>query len=387
MERRGSTVALVVAAGSGSRAGGGVPKQYRTVGRKAVLAHTVEHLRCAGIDDVRVVIGEGQGDLYRAATEGLALPSPITGGAERRDSVRSGLEAIAASGGAGHILIHDAARPFVPRAVVARLIEALGTQSGAVPVLPVSDTLARSAGALGATVERDGVIRVQTPQAFRFEAILAAHRAWRGGPATDDAQIARAAGVEVATVIGDAALEKLTFEEDFERAERSLEWRMVARTGLGFDVHAFAEGESLWLGGVEVPHSRGLKGHSDADVVLHAVTDAILGTIAGGDIGDHFPPTDAKWRGAPSSLFVEHALGLVESRGGRIDHVDVVIICEEPRIGPHREAMRARVAALLRLPFEAVSIKATTTERLGFTGRGEGIAAQAVATVRILEDL
>jgi 2-C-methyl-D-erythritol 4-phosphate cytidylyltransferase/2-C-methyl-D-erythritol 2,4-cyclodiphosphate synthase len=231
------------------------------------------------------------------------------------------------------------------------------------------------------------MVRVQTPQAFRLAAILAAHRAWPGGPATDDAQIARAAGIEVVPVAGDPSLDKLTWEEDFARAEQLLARRFISRTGLGFDVHAFADGDSLWLGGVKVPHDRTLKGHSDADVVLHALTDAILGALAAGDIGDHFPPSDARWRGASSSIFVEHARTLVEARGGRIDHVDVTIVCEAPRIGPHREAIRASIAALLRLPFEAVSVKATTTERLGFTGRGEGIAAQAIATVRMPEDV
>jgi len=386
METGLRTVALLVAAGSGTRAGGGLPKQFRRIGGKAVLAHAIEHLRRAGIEDVRVVIGGGQEALYAEATRHLSLPQPVSGGAERQDSVRAGLEAVAADGGAQRVLIHDAARPFLPRAVASRLIEALETHQAAVPILAVADTLARAAGALGETVARDGLVRVQTPQAFRFESILAAHRAWSGGAATDDAQIARAAGIEVATVAGDAALDKLTFDEDFARAEERLERRLVARTGLGLDVHAFAAGESLWLGGIEVPHSRGLKGHSDADVVLHAVTDAILGAIGAGDIGDHFPPSDPRWRRAASSLFVEHARALVEARGGRIDHVDVTIVCEAPRIGPYRELMRERIASLLRLPFEGVSVKATTTEKLGFTGRGEGIAAQAIATVRTPEE-
>jgi 2-C-methyl-D-erythritol 4-phosphate cytidylyltransferase/2-C-methyl-D-erythritol 2,4-cyclodiphosphate synthase len=383
----GRTIALLVAAGSGSRAGGDLPKQYRLVGGRSVLFHAVDHLRRAGIEDVRVVIGAGQEALYGEATQGLALPSPIVGGAERQDSVRSGLEAIASEGGAANILIHDAARPFVPGAVVRRLIEALETAEAAVPVLGVVDTLARADAALGETVPRDGLVRVQTPQAFRFDAILAAHRAWSGPPATDDAQIARAAGLEVATVAGDTMLQKLTFEEDFERAGQRLATRTTTRTGLGFDVHAFAAAEELWLGGVVVPHDRGLKGHSDADVLLHALTDAILGAIGAGDIGDHFPPSDPEWRGAPSSLFLEHARSLVEAAGGRIEHVDATIVCEAPRIGPHRLAMRERVAALLRLPLERVSIKATTAERLGFTGRGEGIAAQAIATISILESV
>jgi len=380
------TVVLLVAAGSGTRAGDGVPKQYRKLGGKAVLAHAVDHLRRAGAEEIRVVIGPGQEALYAEAIGGRALPSPILGGAERRESVRNGLEAIAAEGGADLVLIHDAARPFLPAAVWDRLVRALEDAEAAVPALGAVDTLARGGDTLQDAVEREGLLRVQTPQGFRLEAILAAHRAWSGGEATDDAQIARAAGLEVAVVPGDPRLDKLTFEADFDRAEALLAARMVSRTGLGFDVHAFADGESLWLGGVEIPHPRGLKGHSDADVALHALTDALLGAIGAGDIGTHFPPSDPQWRGAPSARFLEHARALIDARGGRIDHVDLTLICEAPKVGPHRGAMRARIAALLRVPEGRVSIKATTTERLGFTGRGEGIAAQAAATVRLWED-
>jgi 2-C-methyl-D-erythritol 4-phosphate cytidylyltransferase/2-C-methyl-D-erythritol 2,4-cyclodiphosphate synthase len=379
-------VALLVAAGSGSRAGGGVPKQYRNLAGKPLLLHAVEGLERAGIGEIRVVIGAGQEALYGEALGGRGFSSPIAGGRERQDSVRNGLEAIAAGGGADAVFIHDAARPFLPAAVVTRLREGLAGADGAVPVLPVVDTLALAGAALGGPVSRDGLVRVQTPQAFRFEPILAAHRKWSFPPATDDAQVARAAGLRVAAVAGDEALEKLTHEEDFARAEARLAAAMTSRTGLGFDVHAFAVGGELWLGGLLIPHERGLKGHSDADVLLHAVTDALLGAIGAGDIGDHFPPSDPQWRGAASSLFVEHARGLIEALGGRIDHVDVTLVCEAPRIGPHREAMRASVAALLRVAPARVSIKATTTERLGFTGRGEGMAAQAIATVRLPEE-
>lgn len=379
-------MALVVAAGSGSRAGGGLPKQYRALAGKPLLAHALDGLEAAGISELRVVIGEGQEALYGDAVGSRALPSPVAGGRERQDSVRNGLEAIAAAGGADSVFIHDAARPFLPAAVVERLRHGLAEADGAVPVLPVVDTLARAGSVLGEPVGRDGLVRVQTPQAFRFDAILEAHRRWRGGTATDDAQVARAAGLRVAAVAGDEALEKLTHEADFARAEARLAARMTSRTGMGFDVHAFAAGEELWLGGIRIPHERGLKGHSDADVLLHALTDALLGAIGGGDIGDHFPPSDPQWRGAPSSLFIEHARALVEARGGRIDHVDATLICEAPRLAPHRDSMRASVAALLRLPPERVSIKATTTERLGFTGRGEGMAAQAIATVRLPEE-
>lgn len=380
------TVALVVAAGSGTRAGGGLPKQYRRLAGRPLLLHALEGLERAGIGEARVVIGEGQEALYREAVGGRDLPSPVAGGRERQDSVRNGLEAIALEGGADFVFIHDAARPFLPAEVVARLRDALTEAEGAVPVLPVVDTLAQAEAELGEPVSRDGLVRVQTPQAFRFEAILAAHRQWRGGVATDDAQVARAAGLRIAAVAGDEALGKLTHEEDFARAEARLAASMTSRTGMGFDVHAFAAGEELWLGGIRIPHERGLKGHSDADVLLHAVTDALLGAIGAGDIGDHFPPSDPQWRGAASSLFVEHARALVEARGGRIDHVDATLICEAPRLAPHRDSMRASVATLLRLPLARVSIKATTTERLGFTGRGEGMAAQAIATIRLPEE-
>lgn len=379
--------ALLVAAGSGSRAGGGVPKQYRRLAGRPLIVHAIEGLERAGIGDVRVVIGPGQESLYREAVGGRPLPAPIFGGAERQDSVRNGLEAMAGDGAPQAVFIHDAARPFLPEGVVARLREGLAGAEGAVPVLPVVDTLATAEAELGDPVSRDGLVRVQTPQAFRFESILAAHRQWRGGLATDDAQVARAAGLRVAAVAGDEALEKLTHEEDFGRAEERLERRMTSRTGLGFDVHAFAAGEDLWLGGIRIPNDRGLKGHSDADVLLHALTDALLGAIGAGDIGDHFPPSDPQWRGAASSLFIEHARSLIEARGGRIDHVDVTLICEAPRLAPHREAMRASVAGLLRLAPARVSIKATTTERLGFTGRGEGMAAQAIATIRLPEEV
>jgi 2-C-methyl-D-erythritol 4-phosphate cytidylyltransferase/2-C-methyl-D-erythritol 2,4-cyclodiphosphate synthase len=377
-----STAALIVAAGSGTRAGSGPLKQYRRIGGKAVLRHAYDAL--AGheaIGEVRIVIGVGQEEHFREAMAGADPAEPLTGGAERAVSVALGLEGITAD----RVLIHDAARPFCPRAVVDRLVEALETHRGAVPVLPVADTLARGAARLGEPIDRTDAVRVQTPQAFDTEAIRGAYAAWRGAPPTDDATAARAAGIEIALVAGDEALSKLTWEADFEAAERRLAATLTSRTGLGFDVHAFAAGGELWLGGVRIDHDRGLKGHSDADVALHALTDALLGAIGAGDIGDHFPPGDPQWRGAPSSRFVEHVRALVEDRGGRIDHVDVTLICEAPRIGPYRSAMRARIAALLGLAEARVSVKATTTERLGFTGRGEGIAAQAVATVRLPE--
>lgn len=383
----GKTVALLVAAGSGSRLGDGPPKQYRRLGWQSVLAHALDGLHHPRIAETRVVIAPDQEPAFRRAVEGRTLPSPIVGGATRQQSVRNGLEALAKEAEAiDAILIHDAARPFLPAPVVDRLLDALETHAGAVPVLPVSDTLAQGSDRLGEVLPRDGLVRVQTPQTFRFAPLLAAHRSWSGpATATDDAQIARAAGLDLACIPGDKRLEKLTYDEDFRHAERLLAGSMTSRTGLGFDVHAFGAGDQLWLGGVRIAHDRGLIGHSDADVALHAITDALLGAAGEGDIGDHFPPSDPQWRGASSARFVEHARKLIEARGGRIDHVDLTIICEAPRIGPYKPAMREAIAGLLRLSQAHVSIKATTTERLGFTGRGEGIAAQAVATVRFKE--
>lgn len=383
----GRTVALVMAAGSGSRAGGTLPKQYAPIAGKAMLAHAVDRLSHPRIDEVRVVISPGQDEACRAALGDRLLPSAIAGGDTRQRSVLNGLEALAADGEVARVLIHDAARPFLPAEVIDRLLDALKESDAAVPVLPVVDTLARTAGILRDAVPRDDLVRVQTPQAFRFEAILAAHRRLGGdGDATDDAQIARRAGIDVRVVAGDPSLEKLTYAADFAQAEERFAARLVTRTGMGFDVHAFAQDEELWLGGLLIPHDRGLKGHSDADALLHAITDALLGAIGEGDIGSHFPPGDPQWRGAVSSRFLDHARGLVERRGGRIDHVDATIICEAPRIGPHRDALRASVATLLRVPVSKISLKATTTERLGFTGRDEGMAVQAIATVRIPDE-
>lgn len=372
--------ALVVAAGKGERAGGDIPKQYRRIAGRAVIARACDALAAhPAIDSVHVVIGAGQEALLADAFGGNP-PAFVTGGATRRDSVRAGLAAIDAD----IVLIHDAARPFLPPAVIDRLIAALDDTGGAVPALPVPDTLARGDDILGDIVPRAGLNRIQTPQAFRLDLIRAAHDAWpEDSEATDDAQVARAAGHRVALVDGDEDLHKLTTPADFAAAETRLVAVMTSRTGMGYDVHRLEAGEELWLGGLLIPHDKGLAGHSDADVALHALTDAILGAIGDGDIGSHFPPSDPQWRGAPSGRFLEHAAGLVAARGGVIDHVDLTIICEAPKIGPHRDRMRANIARLLRLSEQRVSVKATTTERLGFTGRGEGIAAQAIATVRL----
>lgn len=376
-----STVALIVAAGQGTRAGGAIPKQFAPLGGKPMLAHSYAALaEHPAIDAVLVVIGEGQEALLHAALG----PVPFAiGGATRRESVRNGLETL---GKAERVLIHDAARPFLPARVIDDLLAALGTHAGAIPALPVADTLARGDAALGEVVPRDGLYRVQTPQAFAFAAVLAAHRDWSADrEATDDAQMVRAAGHAVALIPGDSTLEKVTHPADFAAAEARLAAILRVRSASGYDVHRFAEGEELWLGGVRVPHSKGLSGHSDADVALHAITDALLGTIGAGDIGMHFPPSDPQWRGAASARFLEHAAGLVRAEGGIIDFIDLTLICEAPKIGPHREAIRASIAAILQLSPSNISVKATTTERLGFTGRGEGMAAQAVATVRIPE--
>jgi len=370
--------ALIVAAGQGVRSGGGLPKQYRPIGGKAMIAHAIDAL--AGhpaIDFVQLVIGHDQAELLAAAIGERDLPAPVVGGASRRDSVIAGLEAIEAE----IVLIHDAARPFLPAGVIDRLIAAMDGSDGAVPTIPVADTLARGDAILGETVPRDGLHRIQTPQAFRRDAILAAHRAWDASrEATDDAQVARAAGLSVAIVAGDTALDKLTFAGDFDTAERRI---MTSRTAQGLDVHGFAAGDAVQLGGVRIAHDRALAGHSDADVALHALTDALLGTIAAGDIGSHFPPSDPQWKGANSEIFLAHARELVARAGGIIDFVDLTIICEAPKVGPHREAIRDRIAAMLGVGAGQVSVKATTTERLGFTGRREGIAAQAIATVRM----
>lgn len=376
--------ALIVAAGNGTRAGGGLPKQFAPLAGKPMVAHSHAALAAhPAVAQVRVAIGVGQESLIEAALG--AVPTTV-GGATRRQSVLNGLEAIAASGGADLVLIHDAARPFLSAGVIDRLIAALSDHPGAVPVLPVTDTLSQGGATLGAIVPRDGLYRVQTPQAFHFDAILAAHRQWPADEdASDDAQMLRRFGGGVAMVEGDPMLEKVTYAADFASAESRREGQLRSRSASGFDVHRLEAGEELWLGGVLIPHDKGLSGHSDADVALHAITDALLGTIAEGDIGTHFPPSDPQWRGAASYRFLQHAAGLIVARGGTIDFIDLTLICEAPKIGPHRQAMRDRIADLLALRPDQVSIKATTTERLGFAGRGEGIAAQAIATVRVPE--
>ena len=374
-----TVTALIVAAGSGTRMGG-EPKQFRLLGGRSVLRTAVESLiHHPAVRAVRVVIGKGQQDRAAVALTGLDVGDLIEGGAERADSVRAGLAAI--SGDA--VLVHDAARPFCPPAVIDRLLAGLEFYEGAAPVLPVGDTLARIGDTLGDAVDRTGLARVQTPQAFRLSALRSAYEHWTGPSPTDETTVVRAAGMKVAAVEGDPVLEKLTLPADFERAEQWLAGRLSPRTGMGFDVHAFAGDGPIMLGGVEFAHNRGLAGHSDADVVLHAITDALLGSAGLGDIGEHFPPSDPRWKGAASALFLAHAVELLRGRGALIDHIDCTVIAEAPKVGPHREAMRAKIAEIAGLRVDQVSVKATTTEGLGFTGRREGIAAQAVASIRM----
>jgi len=379
-------VALLVAAGQGSRAGGNVPKQFRIVAGKAVLAHAFDALAmCDEIDAIFVVVGPEQEEEARRLLIHRPVAAFIAGGADRRGSVRAGLEHIAQIGGAGEVLIHDAARPFLPPGIVARLVEALKGAAGAVPVLPIADTLVTDDGGVaGATVDRSCLRRVQTPQGFRFEAILSAHQLWDSPhEATDDAQMLQVRGHDVKLVRGDERLFKLTYPDDFQKAETLFASGRRMCVGMGYDVHRLMAGEELWLGGVAIPHAFGLAGHSDADVALHAIVDAILGALADGDIGSHFPPSDPRWKGASSDRFLAHACERAAARGGVIEHVDLTLICEAPKIGPYREAMRYRIAEIAGIAVERVSVKATTTERLGFAGRREGIAAQAVATLSL----
>jgi 2-C-methyl-D-erythritol 4-phosphate cytidylyltransferase/2-C-methyl-D-erythritol 2,4-cyclodiphosphate synthase len=365
--------AIVVAAGQGLRAGQPVPKQFAQWRGKPVVRHSVEALAAAGADPILVAIPHGGEEVAAAALNGLPVVM-VTGGATRQDSVRLALEAL---GDAERVLIHDAARPGLRGPVIDRLLSALDQHPGAIPVLQVVDSLAvDDGGTMAGSTDRAALRRVQTPQAFRFADILAAHRDWQDqSDAGDDAQVLHAAGGSVMLVEGDEALAKLTFAGDFVDALPAI------RTGTGFDVHRLAPGEELWLCGVQVPHTLGLAGHSDADVGIHALVDALLGAVGAGDIGQHFPPSDAQWKGAPSSHFLEHAVSLVKAAGYRVGNIDVTLICEAPKVGPHRDAMRQRLAELAEVDAGAVNVKATTTERLGFAGRGEGIAAQAVATV------
>jgi 2-C-methyl-D-erythritol 4-phosphate cytidylyltransferase / 2-C-methyl-D-erythritol 2,4-cyclodiphosphate synthase len=380
-----SCIALVVAAGRGTRLGAPLPKQYLPLGGVAVLRHGVRALaEHPSIAAVRVIIHPDDRPHYDSATAGLGLMPPVDGGAQRQDSVRNGLESLA-DAAPELVLIHDGARPFLDRPVIDRVLIGLGAHQGAIAALPVRDTVKRGdGGRIAATIDRSALWRAQTPQGFHYGPIVAAHRAAAGAELSDDAAVAERAGIDVALVEGSEDNFKVTTMDDLARAERLLAARNGdIRTGQGFDVHVFGPGDHVWLCGVAVPHDQGLVGHSDADVGLHALTDAVLGAIGAGDIGMHFPPSDPQWRGAPSHRFLRHAADLVAAGGGSIAHVDVTVICERPQVGPHRAAMAARIADILALAPTRVSVKATTTEKLGFTGRGEGIAAQAVATIRL----
>ena len=375
------TIALIVAAGRSARLTGEVPKQYRLLGGKPVLAWSLETFALhPAIDAVHVVIGESDRQHYDNAAKSLTTAAPIKGGQMRQESVRLGLESLAEKN-PDRVLIHDAARPFVSAGVIDRVSEALDSADAAAPMLPVTETLRRQSGKSFETIARENVFRAQTPQGFRFNAILDAHRRYAGAALTDDLALIERSGLSIAAVAGEELNLKLTTPDDFALAERIVGASDI-RTGTGFDVHRFGPGDHLWLCGVKVPHSHGLQGHSDADVGLHALTDAILGALGAGDIGMHFPSSDERWKGKPSHVFLEHAAELARKQNAAITHLDVTLICEGPKIGPYREAMLARIAEIVGLEISRVSVKATTTDGLGFTGRGEGIAAQAVATIR-----
>lgn len=390
--------ALIVAAGRGSRAGEGLPKQYRRLGGRSVLARTLQVFRShPGIRRIVVVIHPDDRDLYEASAresgpaDGLPLLF-VPGGETRQDSVRRGLEALEVSP-PEIVLVHDAARPFVDAAVIDRALAAARDGGAAVPGIIVTDTIkvVGSCRTVMSTPDRASLRAVQTPQAFSFQALFEAHRkaAAAGLHAfTDDGALAEWAGLPVRVFDGDPRNVKLTHNADFHDAERRMSEESMAyltRFGTGFDVHAFQDGDHVWLGGIRVPHDRGVLAHSDGDVILHALTDAILGALADGDIGTHFPPSDPQWRGASSDRFLAHAVELVQRRGGILDHLDATLLCERPRLGPHREAMRQRIAEIAGIRIDQVSLKATTTEKLGFTGRSEGLAAQAAATIRLPE--
>jgi 2-C-methyl-D-erythritol 4-phosphate cytidylyltransferase/2-C-methyl-D-erythritol 2,4-cyclodiphosphate synthase len=379
--------ALIVAAGRGSRFGGPKPKQYLDLAGQSIIRRAVlPFVGHPSVDVVQVVIHPDDAAVCAHALAGLDLPPPVAGGASRQDSVRLGLESLAPHKPA-LVLIHDAARPFVTTAIIDRVLAALASAPAAIAAQPVVDTLKRSDGSEAAavveTIARDGLWRAQTPQGFHFDAILAAHHRFAGAGLTDDAAVAEHAGLAVRLVAGDEDNIKVTNETDWVQAVRIATANLETRSATGFDVHRFAPGDAVTLCGVAIPHSARLEGHSDADVALHSLTDALLGTIGAGDIGVHFPPSDPKWRGADSGQFLRHAAALVRAAHGRIVHVDLTLICERPKLGPHRERMRASLADLLAVPPARVSVKATTTEGLGFTGRSEGIAAQAIATVQL----
>jgi 2-C-methyl-D-erythritol 4-phosphate cytidylyltransferase/2-C-methyl-D-erythritol 2,4-cyclodiphosphate synthase len=369
--------AVLVAAGSGTRFGAETPKQFLSLGGRPVLRHAAETL----VEHVGMLQPVGDKAPIEAALEGLRHLPPVPGGATRQQSVHAGLEALGADA-PDVVLVHDAARPLIPPGTIPALLAALEHAPGAIPAIPVADTLKRVVdGVITATAPRDGLYRAQTPQAFRFPILLAAHRAGTAGAATDDASLLEAAGLTVAIVPGSEDNIKLTWPEDLRRLERAMFGVLIPRVGTGFDVHVLEAGRKLVLCGVPIEHDKGLAGHSDADVGIHALCDAIYGALAEGDIGRHFPPSESAWKDADSARFLCHAAGRIAARQGMLANADVTLICERPKIAPHAGAMTARLAAILGVDPARISVKATTTERLGFTGRGEGIAAQAVATI------
>ena len=369
--------AVLVAAGSGTRFGAETPKQFLSLGGRPVLRHAAETL----VEHVEMLQPVGDKAPIEAALEGLRHLPPVPGGATRQQSVHAGLEALGADA-PDVVLVHDAARPLIPPGTIPALLAALEHAPGAIPAIPVADTLKRVVdGVITATAPRDGLYRAQTPQAFRFPILLAAHRAGTAGAATDDASLLEAAGLTVAIVPGSEDNIKLTWPEDLRRLERAMFGGLIPRVGTGFDVHVLEAGRKLVLCGVPIEYDKGLAGHSDADVGIHALCDAIYGALAEGDIGRHFPPSESAWKDADSARFLCHAAGRIAARQGMLANADVTLICERPKIAPHAGAMTARLAAILGVDPARISVKATTTERLGFTGRGEGIAAQAVATI------
>jgi len=385
-QERRDNAAIIVAAGRGHRAGTPLPKQYLDLNGKTILRRTVEQfLAHKDVSLIQVVIHPDDRSLYDETLQGLQLPEPVPGGETRQASVLNGLEALAAKKPT-KVLIHDAARPFVSLLDISNVLTKLENYPAALPAVRVADTLKREKdGVVSGTQDREGLWRAQTPQGFDFMTILGAHRQQIGQKLTDDCAVAEASGIPVAIVEGSDNNFKITTKDDVKRAQRMTAAQTLTRMGSGFDVHGFCDGDQVTLCGVSIPHNRSLKGHSDADVALHALTDALLGSMALGDIGQHFPPSDNRWKGADSALFLRKAHDLVCEAGGDIINLDLTIICESPKIGPHSQAMRDNIATLLDLPINRISIKATTTEGLGFTGRKEGIAAQAMVSVRCPE--
>lgn len=377
-------IAIIVAAGTGSRLGNDTPKQYLSLSGKPVIRHSVDaFMQTPGLKDIRIVVHKDHGEYYRSAFEGLDLPEPIIGGTTRQESVRLALQSLTGIPDSIPVLIHDAARPFITNRLIKSCLDAMEGQQAASLATPVSDTLRKSQGdILGEAIERNDLWAMQTPQGALFGVLKNAHDALKAESFTDDTAILSAFGIDVKIVTGDRRNFKITTEDDFRFAESTMSGTVRTKTGLGYDVHSFGEqADAIRIGGIDIPHDRRLAGHSDADVILHAITDALYGTISSGDIGSHFPPSDNSFKNMDSEIFLKDAVIEVEKSGGMIAHIDTVVICEAPKIGPYRDAIRERIAQICGIPVSSVSIKATTSEGLGFTGRREGIACQALVTV------